>query len=78
MVEESPHLASSVSELRRRQAALADRIDVLRGDLSDHARDADVAEVRHEVAQIAAEIRELRAWEADVVYEAYSVDLGVV
>jgi hypothetical protein len=77
VVEESPHLESSVSELRRRQVALGDRIDELRRELGDHVRDVDVGGVRHEVAQITAEIRELRAWEADLVYEAYSVDLGV-
>lgn len=77
VVEESPHLESSVSELRRRQEELTDRIDDLRRELSDHVRDVDVAALRHAVAEVTAEIRELRAWEADVVYEAYSVDLGV-
>ena len=77
VVDESPHLEASVTGLRERQTALADRIDDLRARLSDHVRDVDVGEVRHEVAAITAEMRDLRAWEADVVYEAYSVDLGV-
>lgn len=77
VVQESPHLESSVSDLRKRQRELADHIDELRRGLSDHVRDVDVAGVRDELAEVTAEIRELRAWEADVVYEAYSVDLGV-
>lgn len=77
VVDESPHLEPSVAELRERQSALGDRIDALRSQLSDHARDVDVGVVRREVAAITSEMRELRAWEADVVYEAYSVDLGV-
>lgn len=77
VTREAPHLEPAVSGLRERQTALAERIDDLRRRLGDHARDIDVTTVRQEVAAIAAEMHELRAWEADVVYEAYSVDLGV-
>jgi hypothetical protein len=77
VVREMPHLDRSVTELRERQSALAGRLDDLRAKLGDHTRDISIDEVRHEVASLTAEMRELRAWEADVVYEAYSVDLGV-
>lgn len=77
IVDEAPHLEATIADLRERQTALADQIDDLRSQLGHHFRDIDVGEVRAQVAAITAEMRELRAWEADVVYEAYSVDLGV-
>jgi len=36
----------------------------------------DVADVRRTLDQVATELRYLRGREADLVYEAYTVDLG--
>jgi hypothetical protein len=36
----------------------------------------DVADVRRTLDQLGTELRYLRAREADLVYEAYTVDLG--
>lgn len=76
IVDEQPQLRPSVSELRSRQTALIDEIDALRHSLSDLARTIDVGAIRSRVAEMTAEIRELRAWETDIVYEAYAFDLG--
>lgn len=48
----------------------------LRQALSDLSRTIDVGDTRSRVSELTAEIRELRAWEVDLVYEAYSFDLG--
>lgn len=77
VVEEAPHLQSSVNELRKRQASLIEEIDDLRRSLADLTRTPDVDAVRSRVADMTAEIRELRAWETDIVYDAYAVDLGI-
>ncbi len=76
VVEEAPHLQSSVDELRKRQTSLIEEIDDLRRSLADLIRTPDVDVVRSRVADMTAEIRELRAWETDIVYDAYAVDLG--
>lgn len=77
VVEEAPHLQSSVNELRKRQSSLVEEIDDLRRSLADLTRTPDVDTVRSRVADMTAEIRELRAWETDIVYDAYAVDLGI-
>lgn len=76
VLEEAPHLQSSVNELRKRQTSLVEEIDDLRRSLADLTRTPDVDVVRSRVANMTAEIRELRAWETDIVYDAYAVDLG--
>lgn len=74
---EAPHLGSSIDELLEREDRLADRIDELARKLADLSRHVDVEIIRLELAEITRELRELRAWETDIVYEGYSVDLGV-
>lgn len=76
VIEEAPHLQPGVDELRKRQTSLVEEIDDLRRSLADLTRTPDVDVVRSRVADITAEIRELRAWETDIVYDAYAVDLG--
>lgn len=76
VVRDAPHLAPGVQELRRRQSELIDEIDELRRTLSDLTRTVDVAAVRERLGELTREIRELRAWETDIVYDAYAFDLG--
>lgn len=76
VVSDAAHLASSVEDLRRRQLELIAEIDDLRQSLSDLSRTIDVGDIRSRVRELTGEIRELRAWEVDIVYEAYSFDLG--
>jgi len=76
VVVETPHLSNSVAELRRTQSKVSDELDHLRQSLTDLSRTVDVAAVRRKVADLTAQIRELRAWETDIVYEAYDFDLG--
>lgn len=76
VVSDAPHLAASIQDLRRRQRKLIGEIDDLRQSLSDLSRTIDVGDIRSRLGELIAELRELRAWEVDVVYEAYSFDLG--
>ena len=76
ILEEAPHLQPSVDELRERQTSLIGEIDDLRRSLAHLTRTPDVDSVRSRVAEMTAEIRELRAWETDLVYDAYAVDIG--
>lgn len=77
LMAEAPRLASSVEEVLQREQAVAERIDSLSRLLADFTRPIEVDEIREELAHITREIRDIRAWETDLVYEAYSVDLGV-
>lgn len=74
---DAPRLSAAVAELQRRQRAVVQGVDDLRLDLADLTRSYDLATVRRELAALTAEVRELRAWETDLVYEAYTMDLGV-
>ena len=74
---DAPHLAASIDELLDRELRLADEIDEMARDLADLSRPIDVDAIRSDLAQMTRELRELRAWETDIVYEAYSVDLGI-
>lgn len=73
---DAPNLAPSVEQLRRSQSDLLAALDDLRQELSDLARTVDVADVRRRVGDLTRQIRELRAWEVDLVYEALDLDLG--
>lgn len=73
---EAPNLAPSVNRLWPAQSELLAELDHLRQNLSDLARTADVEEVRRRVSELTRAIRELRAWEVDLVYEALDLDLG--
>lgn len=77
VAEDAPRLSNSVNEILRRQQKLVEKIDDLRLELSDLSRYFDAKTVRRDIARLTAEVRELRAWETDLVYEAYTVDLGV-
>jgi hypothetical protein len=74
---DAPHLEPAVNELRERQAELMKELDGLRHSLADLTRPVDVATVRSRIGEMTAEIRELRAWETDIVYDAYAFDLGI-
>ena len=76
LIIEAPNLAPSVKQLRQAQSELLVALDDLRQELSDLARTVDVADVRRRVGELTRRIRELRAWEVDLVYEALDLDLG--
>jgi len=76
LIIDAPNLAPSVNQLRQAQSELLGSLDDLRQDLSDLARTVDVGEVRARVGELTRTIRELRAWEVDLVYEALDLDLG--
>ncbi len=76
LIEDAPRLEGAVRALHRRQGELIERVDDLHQRLADLTRTPDVAAVRSEIGDMTSEIRELRAWETDIVYEAYAFDLG--
>lgn len=76
LLEEAPQLEPAVTDLHRRQRALVERVDDMHQRLADLSRTPDVNSVRAEIAELTAEMRDLRAWETDIVYEAVAFDLG--
>lgn len=77
VIDESPHLASRVRNLRNRQQRLLERIEALDLYVADSSRTVDMAGLRGEVRDLVNEVQALRAEESDLVYEAFYVDLGV-
>ena len=74
---EEPRLRNRVVQLRQRYADLRQRVAELRSQLDAPAPESlDVADVRRRLEGLAGELRYQRAREADIIYEAYSVDLG--
>ena len=72
-----PRLRHRIVRLRNQHRDLADAVHTLRVTLEEsESHDLDVADVRRTLDQLATELRYLRAREADLVYEAYNVDLG--
>jgi chromosome segregation ATPase len=72
-----PRLHHRIVQLRTQYRNLADAVHNLRMALEEsESRELDVADVRRTLDQLATELRYLRAREADLVYEAYTVDLG--
>lgn len=74
--QDAPRLTPAIDELRERHSALLEEVDDLRQSLADLTRPMEVAAVRSRIGEMTAELRELRAWETDLVYEAYAFDLG--
>ena len=73
----APRLGNRVRQLRSRQDGLRSRARALAEQLDAAAGDGpDIADIRQSLQQLADELRYQRAREADLVYEAYSVDLG--
>jgi len=75
---EQPHLCPKIDQLRRRHQAVSEQIDELNTELRSVAERAviDIADIRQTLDLIATELRYQRARESDLVYEAYSLDLG--
>jgi small-conductance mechanosensitive channel len=74
---DEPRLWNRVVQLRERYRDLASRVSELRTQLDSPTRDGiDVADIRRRLERVAAELRYQQSREADLVYEAYSVDLG--
>jgi hypothetical protein len=74
---EQPRLRPKIHQLRRRYRAIADAIDHLDQELRSIPPDAiDIADIRQTVDLLATELRYQRTRESDLVYEAFSLDLG--
>jgi hypothetical protein len=72
-----PRLHHRIVQLRNQYRDLADAVHNLRVTFEEsESQELDVADVRRTLDQLATELRYLRAREADLVYEAYTVDLG--
>jgi hypothetical protein len=75
---EQPHLCPKIDQLRRRYQAISEQIGQLNAELHSVAEPeaVDIADIRQTLDLIATELRYQRARESDLVYEAYSLDLG--
>jgi len=72
-----PRLHYRIDVLRRQYRDLADAVRDIRMILDNSEPDTiDVTDLRRTLDQLATELRYLRARETDLVYEAYTVDLG--
>ena len=72
-----PRLHYRTDALRRQYRDLADAAHDVRMALDNADPDTiDVADLRRTLDQLATELRYLRARETDLIYEAYTVDLG--
>ena len=72
-----PRLHRRIDSLRHQYRELADAVRTLGMVLDDSDPESvDVADVRRTLDQLATELRYLRARETDLVFEAYTVDLG--
>jgi hypothetical protein len=65
-----------VVQLRRRHRELQLRVGELLSQLDELSTSMDFADIRRRLERLAAELRYQQAREADLVYEAYTVDLG--
>ena len=76
--QEEPRLRNRVIQLRQHYSGLYRRVSELRSQLDEPtASDGiDFADIRRRLERLAAELRYQQAREADLVYEAYTVDLG--
>jgi hypothetical protein len=72
-----PRLRHRIDALRRRYRDLAEAVHDIRVTLEEcEPEELDVADLRRTLDQLATELRYLRAREADLVYDAFTVDLG--
>jgi hypothetical protein len=72
LVGKAPRLASKVARLDDEHTELRTRIDAA----IDHAKSSDPEELRAEVLEVLVGIARHRQFGADLVYEAYHVDIG--
>lgn len=77
IADEEPRLRPRIERLRREHQDLRDAVASLRLQI-DHHPDAvvEVADIRERLAAIARRMRQHRAREADLVYEAININLG--
>lgn len=75
---DAPRLLRPVHALRRRYQAISDDVATLIRQLDGNPKDdtIDATDIRQALDRLASELRYQRAREADLVYEAYAVDLG--
>lgn len=75
-----PRLSARIERLRQEYNDIRVALHSLRGQIGSSARqtgDVDVADIRDRLSDIARRYRQHRSREADLVYEAVNIDLGV-
>lgn len=73
LMQDAPHLCSQIATVRNEHPELADHIDAT---ISDAANAATPRDVRDSVLATLAAIARHRQHGADLVYQAYMVDIG--
>lgn len=75
---EEPRLQPRVERLRREHDDMVDALRSLREQITPAVNlPVDAADIRERMASIGRRLRQHRAREADLVYEAVNIDLGV-
>ncbi len=72
-----PRLHRRIEQLRADHRDIVAELRTIRDALGDEPVEVDVAALRDQLADIARRYRRHRSQEADLVYEAVNVDLGV-
>lgn len=76
IAEDHPRLRRRIAKLRDDHASIIDDMLTIRQRLADPA-EPDIDTIRNQISDIARRYRRHRSQEADIVYEAVNVDLGV-
>lgn len=75
---DEPRLGPRVDRLRSEHADLRDSVKSLLGQIAPHpGMDIDIADIRDRLSSVARRLRQHRAREADLIYEAININLGV-
>ena len=72
----APRLSTSVDRLRDEHGQFSERIEGFIGALEDGQVETDVKALREDVTALIGQLIRHRQKGADLIYEAYEVDLG--
>jgi hypothetical protein len=75
VIEDAPRLVPAVEVIMSDHAELCEAIDLAK-DIVDHARIEDTHEIRSAVVDLLARLFAHRQRGADLVFDAYNVDIG--
>lgn len=74
---EAPRLTDRANAVLVRETALSERVQTLLESLDGVNDDVEIERIRSDLADITREMRDVRALEAEIIYDAYYVDIGI-